>query len=114
MMLVMALMMMSMMALMMIKTMAMMTMEDTYLPAGICAGCAGDMNSCQGGDSSCDMNYSRVVPAIWEFFRVVLAETAPITGNTFQYKSNTPTSWEKSPQNHLRRLEIVFFPGHCY
>ena len=40
-------------------------MEDTYLPAGIYAGCAGDMNSSQGegsswwmwnflGDSHCD------------------------------------------------------------
>ena len=34
------------------NAMAMM-MEDTYLPAGICAGCAGDMNSFQGGGSSC-------------------------------------------------------------
>ena len=68
MMVVMALMVMSMMALMMIKTMAMMTMEDTYLPAGICAGCAGDMNSCQGGGSSFDMNYLRVGPVIWKLF----------------------------------------------
>ena len=27
-------------------------MEDTYLPAGIYAGCAGDMNSSQGEGSS--------------------------------------------------------------
>ena len=115
MMVVVALMMMSMMALMMIKTMAMMTMEDTYLPAGICAGCAGDMNSCQGGDSSCDMNYSRVVPAIWEFFRVVLAETAPITENTFQYKSNTPHKLGEITSKPPSSTRICLFsPGHCY
>ena len=30
----------------------MVMMEDTYLPAGIYAGCAGDMNSSQGEGSS--------------------------------------------------------------
>ena len=49
-------MMMKMMMMVMMVTMMvmMMMMEDTYLPAGICAGCAGDMNSFQGGGSSCN------------------------------------------------------------
>ena len=43
---------------MIVMMVLMMLIEDTYLPAGICAGCAGDMNSFQGGGSSCNIELS--------------------------------------------------------